>query len=156
MSSTRNIIGLLVWIVIAFIPSIVGSQFMPDQWYRDLQKPSWNPPGWVFGPVWTLLYLLMGVSAWLIWRHFGFAAARLALSVFLIQLGFNGAWTWIFFGLHNIGAALIEIIVLWVLILATLIAFWQKSAVAGSLLIPYLAWVSFASFLTFTIWRLNS
>jgi translocator protein len=156
MTTTRSVIALILWLVVAFVPAIVGSQFMPDQWYRDLQKPSWNPPGYLFGPVWTLLYTLMGIAAWLVWKKAGFSGAGTALTVFLIQLAFNGAWTWIFFGQHNIGAALVEIVVLWFLILATIVLFWQQSALAGGLLIPYLAWVSFATALTFAIWRLNS
>ncbi len=156
MKSGSHLLGLLFWLAISFAPAVFGSQFMPDDWYRELQKPAWNPPGYVFGPVWTLLYTLMGIAAWLVWKRAGFSEATLALCLFLGQLMLNGIWTWLFFGLHLIGAALLDIVMLWALILATLVAFWKKRAVAGILLLPYLAWVSFATALTFTIWRLNS
>jgi benzodiazapine receptor len=155
MKPIWQVISLLLWVVLSFVPAVVGSQFMPDQWYRELQKPWWNPPGDIFAPVWTMLYALMGVAVWIVWKRAGFAGAGLALTLFILQLVLNGAWTWIFFGLHRPGAALIEIIILWIAILATLISFWQKSAAAGWLLVPYLAWVSFATALTFAIWRLN-
>jgi translocator protein len=155
MKPIWQVMSSLLWVALSFIPAVVGSQFMPDQWYRELQKPSWNPPGYIFGPVWTLLYAFMGVAAWMVWKRSGFAGAKLALLLFIGQLILNGMWTWIFFGLHRPGLALLEILILWVTILATLISFWQKSAAAGWLLMPYLAWVSFATALTFAIWRLN-
>ncbi len=155
MKSDSHILALVLWLAISFVPAAIGSRFMPDEWYHQLQKPTWNPPGYLFGPVWTLLYTLMAVAAWLVWKRAGLVGAKLALWLFIGQLILNGMWTWIFFGLHKPGAALIEIIVLWITILATLIAFWQQSTIAGVLLIPYLAWVSFATVLTFAIWRLN-
>ena len=103
-----------------------------------------------------MLYTMMGTAAWLVWKPEGFAGARLALTLFLVHLIFNGAWSWIFFGLHRADLAFYEITVLWLLIIVTLSAFWNKNATAGALLIPYLAWVSFASILNFAIWRLNS
>lgn len=155
MKSKNQVTGLIVSIVICFLPALIGARFGPDEWYFQLRKPSWTPPGYLFGPVWTFLYAAMGVAAWLVWRQHGFRGARLALSLFIAQLLLNGAWTWIFFGLHAPGAAFFEIAVLWLLILATLIAFWQKQKVAGILLLPYLIWVSFATALTYTIWKLN-
>jgi tryptophan-rich sensory protein len=128
---------------------------MPGEWYFDLAKPSWTPPGWIFGPVWTLLYAMMGVAAWLVWKQTGFSRARAALSLFAIQLVLNGVWSWFFFGLHRPGLAFIDILALWVMILATTLAFWQHRPLAGALLIPYLAWVSFASALNFSIWWIN-
>ncbi len=153
--SIIRIIGLILSIIICFLPALIGARFGPDEWYFQLRKPSWTPPGYLFGPVWTFLYATMGVSAWLVWRQHGFREARLALSLFVAQLALNGAWTWIFFGLRAPGAAFFEIVALWLLILATLIAFWRKQKVAGILLLPYLIWVGFASVLTYTIWQLN-
>jgi tryptophan-rich sensory protein len=134
----------------------VGSQFAPGEWYASLSKPSWNPPGAVFAPVWTFLYILMGIAAWLVWKEQGFGGARVALIAFLAQLVLNGLWSWLFFGINNPLAAFIEILVLWLLILITLVLFWRIKPLAGMLLLPYLAWVGFASVLNFTLWRLNS
>ena len=125
-------------------------------WYPTLTKPGWNPPAWLFGPVWTVLYVAMAVAAWLAWRQAGWTGARAALTLFLVQLTLNAAWSVIFFGLRNPGAAFAEIVVLWAAIIGTLVSFWQVSPPAGMLFIPYLAWVSFAAVLNFTIWRLNS
>ena len=124
-------------------------------WYPTLVKPAWNPPAWLFGPVWTVLYLAMAVAAWLVWRRAGWAGARLALTLFMVQLTLNAAWSIIFFGLRNPGAAVVEVMVLWAAILGTLVLFWQVSVPAGILFIPYLTWVSFAAVLNFSIWRLN-
>jgi tryptophan-rich sensory protein len=125
-------------------------------WYPTLMKPAWNPPAWLFGPVWTVLYVMMAVAAWLVWRRAGWDGARLALTVFFVQLALNAAWSIIFFGLRNSGAAFAEILVLWGAIAGTLVLFWQVNVPAAVLFIPYLAWVSFAAVLNFTIWRLNS
>ena len=124
-------------------------------WYPTLTKPAWNPPAWLFGPVWTVLYIAMAVAAWLVWRKAGWGGARLALTLFIVQLTLNAAWSIIFFGLRNPGAAFVEVVVLWAAILGTLVLFWQVSVPAGMLFIPYLAWVSFATVLNFAIWRLN-
>ena len=148
-------IGLLLWLVLSMAAGWVGSQFSPGEWYASLSKPSWNPPGAVFAPVWTFLYILMGIAAWLVWREKGFAGNRTVLLVFVVQLVLNGLWSYLFFGLHNPLAAFIEILVLWLLILITLVLFWRVRSLAGVLLIPYLAWVAFASVLNFTLWRLN-
>ena len=125
-------------------------------WYPTLVKPSFNPPAWVFGPVWTLLYIMMGVAAFLVWRQ-GLVAegARLALAAFVIQLVLNGLWSILFFGLQTPGWALVEIILLWLAIVATLVLFWRVVPAAGVLLIPYLAWVSFATVLNASLWWLN-
>ena len=108
-------------------------------WYAGLVKPSWTPPGWLFGPVWSVLYLCMAVAAWLVWRK---GNALVPLAFFAVQLAFNVAWSWLFFGLHSPGAALIDIVLLWVAITATTIAFWRRSLVAGLLFLPYLAWAA--------------
>ncbi|MHB1038308.1 MAG: TspO/MBR family protein [Pirellulales bacterium] len=117
-----------------------------------LTKPSWTPPGWLFGPVWSVLYLSMAVAAWLVWRK---GNAVMPLALFAVQLTFNAAWSWLFFGLHSPGMAFIDIVLLWAAIVATTIVFWRRSLVAGLLFVPYLAWVSFAGVLNFGIWRLN-
>ena len=124
-------------------------------WYPTLTKPAWNPPAWLFGPVWTVLYIAMAVAAWLVWRRAGWTGARWAVTLFMMQLTLNAAWSIIFFGLRNPGAAFAEVVVLWAAILGTLVLFWQVSVPAGILFIPYLAWVSFATVLNFAIWRLN-
>lgn len=151
-----SIAGLIFWLAITFAAAFVGSRFMPGEWYAELRKPSWNPPGWVFGPVWTVLYVLMGAAAWLVWRKAGISGAPVALGIFVAQLVLNGLWSYLFFGLHRPGAALIDIVALWLLILATLVLFWRVRPLSGSLLIPYLLWVGFASALNYQLWRLNS
>ncbi len=128
---------------------------MPGEWYASLRRPSWNPPGWVFGPVWTALYAMMALAAWLVWKRGGFIQQRTALRLFLLQLALNAAWTPLFFGLHWPSVAFAEIVLLWLAIAATLAAFRRASRPAAWLLVPYLAWVSFAAFLNFTLWRLN-
>lgn len=148
-------LGLVGWLAVTFVAAAVGSQFMPGEWYAALAKPSWNPPSWVFGPVWTTLYVLMAVAAWLVWRRAGFAGARLALGCYLLQLVLNAAWSWLFFGRQSIDGALADIIVLWVLILATTLLFLRHSRVAAALFVPYLAWVSFATALNLALAQLN-
>ncbi len=132
-----------------------GSRFTPGPWYREIAKPSWTPPGWLFGPVWTLLYLLMAAAAWQVWRRRGIGGARAALAVYLVQLVLNALWSWIFFGLHLIGPALVDLAVLWVLIVATCVLFFRASRIAGVLLLPYIAWVGFAGALNLALWILN-
>ena len=127
-----------------------------DGWYKTIEKPSWNPPGYVFGPVWTALYIMMGVAAWLVWKREGFKKAKISLVLFGVQLLLNVVWSWIFFNLHQPGWAFVEIVVLWIAIVATTVAFFKRQKIAGWLMMPYLAWVSFASVLNFTIWQLNS
>ena len=158
MNQTTGWIGLVVFIVIclgvgglgaiATTPEIAG-------WYKTLAKPTWNPPDSIFGPVWTTLFILMGIAAWLVWNRDGFKAAAMPLSLFATQLVLNVAWSWIFFGLHQPGWAFVEIIVLCLAIFATTVAFFRCSKIASWLLVPYLAWVSFASVLNFAIWRMN-
>jgi tryptophan-rich sensory protein len=149
-------LGLGAWLAVSFCAALLGGLFMPDEWYGTLTKPSWNPPGWLFGPVWSVLYTMMAVAAWLVWRQGGWGKQRKPLLIFLAQLALNAAWTPLFFGLHNPGLALLDIALLWLAIVAMIAAFWRVHRIAAALLIPYLAWVSFATFLNFTIWRLNS
>jgi benzodiazapine receptor len=151
----NSLIGLAVWLGASLAAGWVGSRYMPGEWYATLAKPAWNPPSAVFGPVWTALYVLMGVSAWLVWRQVGFSGARGPLSLFITQLVLNGLWSYLFFGRHMPGVAFVEIVVLWFFIAATLVAFWKIRPMAGALLIPYGCWVGFASALNFQLWRLN-
>jgi benzodiazapine receptor len=148
-------LGLAGWLAVSYAAGLVGSRYLPGPWYRELVKPSWNPPAAVFAPVWTALYALMAIAAWLVWKRAGFAAAALPLALFGAQLVLNAAWTYLFFGLHRPDLAFFEIALLWLLILATTVAFWREQPVAGALLLPYLCWVGFAAALNFRIWRLN-
>ena len=155
MSRAKNTTGLVGWLVVSFAAAWIGSRFMPGEWYASLAKPSWNPPSAVFAPVWSLLYASMGVAAWLVWRQAGFKEARTALGLFAAQLVLNALWSWLFFGLHRPGVAFVDIVALWLLILIVSVLFWRRSRTAGALMLPYLAWVGFASCLNFAIWRLN-
>jgi benzodiazapine receptor len=124
-------------------------------WYPTLRKPSWTPPPWVFGPAWTALYLAMALAAWLVWRKLPFRGG-LPLALFAVQLLLNGAWSGIFFGLRRPDLAFGEIVILWLAIGATAWSFFRVSKVAGWLLVPYLAWVTFAAALNLAVWRLNA
>lgn len=123
-------------------------------WYNDLHKPTWNPPNWVFGPVWTTLYVMMAIAAWLVWRERGLSSSKMPLALFAVQLALNAAWSGLFFGLRNPGLALGEIVLLWSAIVATTVSFARISGWA-SLLVPYLGWVSFAVVLNGVIWWAN-
>ena len=151
-SKLRNALALVGFIVITFCTPLMSIGSMPGEWYAALIKPAWNPPSWIFGPAWTLLYTLMAVAAWLVWKRVGFSRP---LAFYFVQLALNAAWTPIFFGAHQLGWALVEIILMWIMILLTLLSFRRVTPTAGWLFVPYLAWVSFASFLNLTLWRLN-
>jgi tryptophan-rich sensory protein len=155
-SVARAALGLVGWLVLCFAAAALGGlSSRPGDWYAQLRKPAWTPPGWLFGPVWTVLYAVMAVAAWLVWQRGGFTAQFLPLGVFLLQLLFNALWSPLFFGLHKPGLAFADIVLLWVALGATLVMFWKVRPVAGLLLVPYLVWVTFASALNFAIWRLN-
>jgi benzodiazapine receptor len=154
-SRLKSALALAGWLSLCFGAASLGAVFMPGEWYAALKKPSWNPPGWIFGPVWTALYTMMAVAAWLVWRQGGFAAQPRPLALFLAQLVLNAAWTPLFFGLHRPGIAFVEMVLLWLAIAATFTAFRPVSRVAAWLIVPYCAWVSFAAVLNFTLWRLN-
>lgn len=153
----RQSLGLALWLGVAFLAAFAGAaaSISAGTFYMELNRPTWAPPAWLFGPVWTLLYIMMGVASWLVWRRAGWSGARTALSLYLLQLALNALWTWLFFVTHTGALAFIEIIVLWALIIATIGAFRRVSPTAAALLLPYLLWVSFASVLTFAMWRLN-
>lgn len=159
MTGTRNIVSLVVAVAIPLALGAVGgiaTSTSVSTWYVTLAKPVWNPPAWVFGPVWTLLYILMGIAAWAVWRlGTGDLRVRTALVLFGVQLLFNLGWSVVFFGLRRTGWALIEIVVMWGLILTTLVAFYRLRPVAGLLLVPYQLWVTFATALNASIWWLN-
>lgn len=155
-SSVKSALMLCAFLAVTFLVAGVGGWVTAPavrNWYPSLVKPSWTPPSWVFGPVWTVLYALMAVAAWLVWRKAGWCGA---LGMFAVQLALNAAWSPLFFGLHRIGLALADIALLWIAIIATLVAFAKQSPLAAWLLVPYLLWVSFATALNFTLWRLNS
>jgi len=154
----RSALTLAAFLAVTFAAAGVGSLFTASSvgsWYATVAKPSWTPPNWVFGPAWTVLYSLMAIAAWLVWRRVGLSGASVALGLYFAQLGLNVAWSGLFFGLRNIGAALVDIVGLWLLILFTTRAFWRRSHAASILLLPYLAWASFAAALNLAIWRLN-
>lgn len=149
------VLGFIGWLLLCFAATATAAFVSTDGWYAELNKPSWNPPSWVFGPAWTLLYFLMATAAWLVWREGGWKTQRLALGLFLGQWVLNALWTPLFFGMHLMGLAFAEIVLLWIMIALTLGAFWKVKPAAGVLMLPYLAWVTFASTLNFTIWRMN-
>ena len=155
----KDIWKLVVAIVVSEATGVIGSVFTAPAikgWYATLVRPELSPPNWVFAPVWTTLFALMGIAAFLIWRKgLSRREVRVALAIFLGQLVLNTLWSVIFFGLQNPGAALVEIVVLWFAILATMIAFYKVSRPAVWLLLPYILWVSFAVYLNYAIWVLN-
>ncbi|MFH1253766.1 MAG: TspO/MBR family protein [Candidatus Uhrbacteria bacterium] len=155
----KKVFQLILAIIIAESAGVIGSVFTVGAipvWYSTLNKPSFNPPNWLFGPVWTILFVLMGIAAFLIWqRGWKKLEVKNALKIFLSQLILNTLWSILFFGLHSPTAAFLEIIALWLLILATIISFWKISRPAAYLLFPYILWVTFAAFLNLTIVFLN-
>lgn len=154
-SLSSQLVGLLGWLLAAFVAAAVGAvaSVGAASFYAQLIKPSWAPPAEVFGPVWSALYALMGVAAWLVWRSPG--SKRVPLALFGAQLAANALWSWLFFAWHQGALAAVEVLVLLALIVATVVAFWRISRLAALLLMPYLLWVSFASVLTWAVWRSN-
>ena len=150
-------LGLVFWLVLAYITAAIGAiaSVNAPEFYGQLVQPGWGPPAWVFGPVWTTLFTMMGIAAWLVWRAAPLEATRGTLVLFVVHLAVNALWSWLFFAWHLGGWAFAEVLVLWVLILATIVAFWRFSRIAALLLVPYLAWVSFAAVLNFWLWREN-
>jgi benzodiazapine receptor len=157
MSMARQSGGLVLWLLLAFAAAALGglASVQARTFYAQLTQPAWAPPGWLFGPVWSVLYALMGVAAWLIWRRRGWRPARAALGLFVLQLALNALWSWLFFAWHRGALAFVDIVLLWLLIVATLLAFWRQRPLAGALLLPYLVWVSFAAVLCYVTWQLN-
>ena len=155
--SAANTRGLLGWIAITALAAAVGGAAAANsrEFYGALQRPAWAPPGSVFGPVWSVLYLMMAIAAWLVWRARRFVGARVALVLYVVQLVLNALWTWLFFAWHRGALAFAEVLLLWVAVSMTLNMFWRVRTLAGVLLVPYLAWVSFATALTYAVWRGN-
>lgn len=149
MTMSRQLLGLAGWLLLAFAVAALGAVASVNaaSYYGSLAQPSWAPPSWLFGPVWSVLYLLMGIAAWLVWRRGGWSNAPVALGLFIVQLALNALWSWLFFAWHQGALAFVDIVVLWLAIVATTIAFWRQRPLAGVLLLPYLAWVSFAAVL---------
>jgi benzodiazapine receptor len=148
-----------IFLLLCFSAAVLGSMATAQSvggWYAELRKPPWTPPNWVFAPVWTVLYTSMAVAAWLVWLRAGWSGAAGAFTLFALQLSLNVLWSWLFFGFQNAGAAAVEVVGLWLSILASGLAFWRVAPVAGWLMVPYLGWVTFAAALNLAIWRLNA
>lgn len=156
--SLRQLLALAGFAAAVFAVAALGGVATArsvDTWYQSLSRPAWTPPAWVFAPVWTVLYALMAVAAWLVWRRGGWRGAKAALTLFFAQLALNAAWPWLFFALRRPGLAFAELCVLWAAVLATMAAFRPKSLAAAALLLPYFVWITFAAVLNFALWRLN-
>ncbi len=152
-----QIVGYAAWLAVTFIFAALAAiaSARAGAFYLDLARPPWAPPAWLFAPVWSVLYLLMATSAWLVWRGRAWAEARGVLTLFLVQLAVNALWTWLFF-VGRFGAlAFVEILLLWLLIAATIVGFWRLHRLAAALLLPYLAWVSLACALSYSTWQRN-
>jgi benzodiazapine receptor len=156
-SKSHQALGLLGWALLTFAAAGLGALGSAGSgaFYAGLARPSWAPPAWVFGPVWSTLYALMAIAAWLVWRKRGWSVARTALVLFIVQLCANALWSWLFFAWQRGALAFAEVLLLLGLVIATVVAFRRISPLAAALLYPYLAWVAFASALTFAVWRLN-
>lgn len=152
-----QLFGLFGWLILAFAAAAIGgfASSGAGAFYEQLVRPDWAPPGWLFAPVWSVLYLFMGIAAWLVWRTGGFRGAPFPLAFFLVQLAANVLWSWLFFAWKLGAFAFWEILVLWALILGTTIGFWRIRPLAGALLAPYLFWVTFAAALTYSVWQRN-
>lgn len=156
-SAVSQGLGLAGWLLTSLVAGGIGgfASLNAAGFYGDLVQPAWAPPAWLFGPVWSVLYVLIGISAWLVWREHGFRRSGAALKLYVGQLVANALWTWLFFAWQQGAVAFAEIVILWLLIAGTVFLFWQLHRVAAFLLMPYLAWVSFAAALNFAVWRLN-
>lgn len=148
-------LGYAGFFLVCVLTASSGVFFRPGTWYEALQKPWWRPPNWLFGPAWSVLYLTISVAGWLVWRKAGFQGAGLALGVYFVHLAINAAWSGLFFGLRRMDLALVDVGLLWLSIIVMIVLFHPIDPTAAWLLLPYLAWVSFASFLNFTMLRLN-
>jgi len=156
-SRPRQLPALAGWVVFTFVFAAIGA-FATSQagtFYQQLDRPQWAPPAWLFGPAWTVLYALMAVAAWRVYRTGSERSVRPELTLYVVQLALNALWSWLFFAWHNGPLAFAEIIVLWLAIAATIVAFGRRDRVAGLLLLPYIAWVSFAGALCYSIWQRN-
>ncbi|MBX9849099.1 MAG: tryptophan-rich sensory protein [Rhodocyclaceae bacterium] len=152
---SHQYIGLLGFLVAVFVAAALGAvaSVSAPTFYAQLTRPEWSPPAWLFGPVWSMLYCMMGVAVWLVWRKL--PVDRAALLLFAVQLAVNALWSWLFFAWHQGALAFADVLLLWVLIGATIRAFWRTSRIAAVMLVPYWLWVSFATALTFAVWQGN-
>ncbi|MCW9028379.1 MAG: tryptophan-rich sensory protein [Kangiella sp.] len=162
LTKTKNLLGLFGWLIVAFFAATIGAIASVDagDFYSQLVQPTWAPPGWLFGPVWTVLYAFMGIAAWLVWRERYNLNASLkriyaGLTVFLMQLVLNALWSWLFFGWKLGGWAFVDIIVLWIFIGFTVVGFLRVNKLAAILMAPYLLWVLFAAVLNYAVWQMN-
>jgi tryptophan-rich sensory protein len=156
-ATVTGLLGLVGWLALTFVAAAVGAVASMDApaFYAQLDKPGWAPPAAVFGPVWSLLYALMGVAAWLVWRERPSQSVDGSLGLYLAQLAANALWSWLFFGWHQGAVAFGEVLLMLVLVAGTTSAFWRIRPLAGVLLLPYLGWVGFAAALTWTVWQRN-
>jgi translocator protein len=156
-TTPAQVAGLVGWLAVAFAAAAVGAVASADagSFYAQLVRPAWAPPASAFGPVWSVLYTLMGIAAWLVWREPGASGKRIALTLFVVQLGVNALWSWLFFAWRKGAFAFVEVLALLVLIAFTAAAFWRVCRLAGALMLPYLAWVCLASVLTWRVWQDN-
>lgn len=156
-SKQKDILGFLGWVIVTFAAAAVGARasIEAQAFYDQLLQPAWAPPPWLFGPVWSVLYALMAIAAWLVWRSGELRTNRIALALFILQLVLNAFWSWLFFAWKFGALAFAEVVLLWVLIVATVVAFWGVRPLPGMLLIPYLMWVGFAAALNYALWQLN-
>jgi len=156
-SALSQTAGLVGWLAVAFAAAAIGAIASVDagSFYAQLVRPSWAPPASVFGPVWSVLYMLMGIAAWLVWREQGAKRLGVALTLFMVQLVVNALWSWLFFAWHQGALAFADVLVLLFLIAATIANFWRIRPLAGVLMLPYLVWVGFASALTWAVWQGN-
>ena len=162
LNKTKDLLGLIVWLALAFITAAIGAvaSVNAGEFYGQLNQPAWAPPGWLFGPVWTVLYAFMGIAAWLVWRerydlNASLKKVQAALTVFLMQLVLNALWSWFFFAWHLGGWAFVNIVVLWIFIGFTLVGFLRVNKLAAILMAPYLLWVLFAAILNYAVWKMN-
>lgn len=139
-----------------FATASAGAIFAPGEWYESLRKPSWNPPNWAFPVVWTIIFIMIGTSGWLVWREAGWSGAALPLVIYGVQLVLNFLWSALFFGMKRMDLAFYEVLLLWLSIALLIGLFYPISPLAAWLLVPYIVWVSIAATLNFTVWRLNS
>jgi benzodiazapine receptor len=151
-----NLLKGAIFLFIAFLPGIIASQFSPGQWYMALHRPSWTPPGWIFAPVWTILYFMIGLAGYWAWNNSDPGNRKIPFSVFALQLILNATWSFVFFGLNSLPLSVVNITALWSLILANMVIFYRLSSIAGYLLIPYFLWSTFAAVVNWSIWRLNT
>lgn len=162
LKKSTELLGLFGWLIVVFITATIGAfaSVNAGEFYSHLEQPSWAPPGWLFGPVWTVLYTFMGIAAWLVWRerynlNASLRRVHAALTVFLMQLVLNALWSWLFFSWHLGGWAFVDIVVLWIFIGFTVVGFLRVNKLAALLMAPYLLWVLFAAILNYAVWKMN-